>query len=209
MESKRFPPYSLQKLGLSHIPSAFQIRYGGYKGVIAVNRHSFGKLSLWSRKFESSNCMLNITTWSKSQPCYLNMENHYFVIDFGGWGSGLCANARQSTTTAGNNADKCQGSAECVGQHRWRSNEKSHGQNAAPVLQGYEPRNELYLPTMVQSHLENQISDIRSRSASLFPKGRVLAGCLCESGILEYDQVFVRLTMTMAELEGGWDYFYP
>ncbi|KAJ8630371.1 hypothetical protein MRB53_023694 [Persea americana] len=35
-----------QKCGLNKIPSAFQIRYGGYKGVVAIDRTSFWKLSL-------------------------------------------------------------------------------------------------------------------------------------------------------------------
>ncbi|KAK7861470.1 rna-dependent rna polymerase 2 [Quercus suber] len=65
-----------QKCGLNRTPSVFQIRYGGYKGVVAVDRNSYRKLSLCKsmEKFESQNRMLNVTKWSDSMPCYLNQE---------------------------------------------------------------------------------------------------------------------------------------
>uniref|UniRef100_A0A1S4C5X6 RNA-dependent RNA polymerase n=2 Tax=Nicotiana TaxID=4085 RepID=A0A1S4C5X6_TOBAC len=74
--SQAFASQVAQKCGLSYTPSAFQIRYGGYKGVIAVDRNSYRKLSLRGSmlKFESKNKMLNITKWSDAMPCYLNRE---------------------------------------------------------------------------------------------------------------------------------------
>ncbi|KAL0356013.1 UNVERIFIED_CONTAM: RNA-dependent RNA polymerase 2, partial [Sesamum radiatum] len=96
-----------RKLGLPHIPSAFQIRYGGYKGVIAVDRKSFRKLALREsmRKFESNNYMLNITKWSESQPCYLNREIITLLSTLGVEDS-VFSNARRTTSTPGKNADK-------------------------------------------------------------------------------------------------------
>jgi len=76
--SSRFARQIAKTIGLdpNNPPSAFQIRYGGYKGVIAVDPTSFFNLSLRPsmKKFESKSTMLNITNWSKSQPCYVNRE---------------------------------------------------------------------------------------------------------------------------------------
>uniref|UniRef100_A0A0E0PA91 RNA-dependent RNA polymerase n=1 Tax=Oryza rufipogon TaxID=4529 RepID=A0A0E0PA91_ORYRU len=76
--SLRFAKRVAHHVGLdpTNLPSAFQIRYGGYKGVIAIDPMSSIDLSLRPsmKKFESESRMLNITSWSKSQPCYVNRE---------------------------------------------------------------------------------------------------------------------------------------
>ncbi|KAH6798985.1 RNA-dependent RNA polymerase 2 [Perilla frutescens var. frutescens] len=197
----------VRKLGLSHIPSAFQIRYGGYKGVIVVDRHSFRKLALRSSmlKFESTNCMLNITKWSESQPCYLNREIITLLSTLGVTDGVFLAMQEQQLQLLGRmltNAKAALNVLESTGGGDMKSF------MAKMLLQGYEPRKEPYLLTMLQSHLENQLSDLRSRCRIFVPKGRVLVGCLDESGTLEYGQVYARITMTKTELECGDQAFF-
>ena len=68
--------YGLQRMGVSMVPSAFQIRYGGYKGVVAVDPYSSYKLSLRPSmcKFSSKHIGLEILNWARFLPCYLNRQ---------------------------------------------------------------------------------------------------------------------------------------
>jgi RNA-dependent RNA polymerase len=65
-----------RRMGIALTPSAFQIRYGGFKGVVAIDPFSDKKLSLRPSmdKFPSSHIGLEILSWSKFLPCYLNRQ---------------------------------------------------------------------------------------------------------------------------------------
>ncbi|KAF3437064.1 hypothetical protein FNV43_RR19817 [Rhamnella rubrinervis] len=196
-----------QKCGLDKTPSAFQIRYGGYKGVIAVDRNSFRKLSLRSSmlKFESKNIMLNVTKWSDSMPCYLNREIVTLLSTLGVKDETLEALQQEQLNLLG----KMQTNREAA----LKVLENLNGFDSKNVLvgmlqHGYEPNLEPYLSMMVQAHYENLLTDLKTRCRIYVPKGRVLIGCLDETGILNYGQVFLRITMRKAELEMGDQTFF-
>ena len=191
-----------QKCGLSHTPSAFQIRYGGYKGVIAVDRNSFRKLSLRSSmlKFESKNRMLNVTKWSDAMPCFLNREIVTLLSTLGVKDEVFLALEHEQLRLLGKMQTDREAALDAL--------EKLNGADSSNILvkmllQGYEPNVQPYLFMMLQSYYDNQLSDLKSRCRVFVPKGRVLIGCLDETGILEYGQIFVCLSMTKAELESG------
>lgn len=196
-----------QKCGLNHTPSAFQIRYGGYKGVIAVDRNSFRKLSLRKSmlKFESNNRMLNVTKWSDSMPCYLNREIVTLLSTLGVKDEALEALQREQLNLLGKMRTNKEAALNVL--------ENLNGCKPKNILvamlrQGYEPNLEPYLSMMLQTHYENLLSDLKTRCRIYVPKGRVLIGCLDETGILNYGQVYVRITMTKAELEMGDQNFF-
>ncbi|TYG92043.1 hypothetical protein ES288_A12G311500v1 [Gossypium darwinii] len=176
-----------EKCGLNHIPSAFQIRYGGYKGVVAVDRNSFWKMSLRDSmlKFESKVRMLNVTKWSESMPCFLNRE---IVTLFSTLGikdevfermqeEQLCLLGKMLT-----NREAALDTLQSLG-----------GVNSKNILvemlQFDEPNVQPYLSMMLQAHYENLLSDLKSRCRIFVPKGRILIGCLDETGTLNYAEL--------------------
>ncbi|XP_059645306.1 RNA-dependent RNA polymerase 2 [Cornus florida] len=196
-----------QKCGLSHTPSAFQIRYGGYKGVIAVDRNSFRKLSLRSSmlKFESKNRMLNVTKWSESMPCYLNREIVSLLSTLGVEDKVFETMQDEQLRLL----DRILTSREAALNVLDSVNESYIKSILVKMLlQGYEPNMEPYLSMMLQAHRDSQLTDLRSRCRIFVPKGRILIGCLDETGILNYGQVYVRVTMTKAELQCGEQGFF-
>ncbi|RZC74895.1 hypothetical protein C5167_050384 [Papaver somniferum] len=74
--SSEFAHKVANKCGLKCTPSAFQIRYGGYKGVVAVDPRAVKRLCLRKSmcKFTSQNTKLDVLSWSKFQPCFLNRQ---------------------------------------------------------------------------------------------------------------------------------------
>ncbi|KAM3380945.1 RNA-dependent RNA polymerase 2 [Capsicum galapagoense] len=205
--SQTFARQVAQKCGLNHTPSAFQIRYGGYKGVIAVDCNSYRKLSLRGSmlKFESKNRMLNITKWSDAMPCYLNREIVILLSTLGVEDKALEDLLDNHLHLLGKMLTTNEAALDVL--------ESMGGGDVKKILmrmlhQGYAPNLEPYLSMMLQSHFENQLSDLRSRCRIFIPKGRVLVGCLDETGILNYGQVYARITMTKAEIQNGQQNFF-
>ncbi|KAF8407945.1 hypothetical protein HHK36_007085 [Tetracentron sinense] len=191
-----------QKCGLSQTPSAFQIRYGGYKGVIAVDRNSFRKLSLRRSmlKFDSKNRMLNVTKWSESMPCYLNREIVSLLSTLGVEDEKFEVMQHEQMRLLDKMLTNREAALDVL--------EAMGGGDTKTILvkmlmQGYEPNVEPYLSMILRALREYLLSDIRSKCRIFVPKGRVLIGCLDETGTLNYGQVYIRVTMTRAELQSG------
>ncbi|XP_008780950.1 probable RNA-dependent RNA polymerase 2 [Phoenix dactylifera] len=188
-----------QKCGLSHTPSAFQIRYGGYKGVIAVDRTSFQKLSLRPSmlKFESENTMLCVTKWSEYLPCYLNREIICLLSTLGIEDEVFESMQHDQMSLL----DEMLTNREIALRMLDKMAFPDTRTTVKMLMQGYEPNSEPYLLMMLKAYREYQLSDIRSKCRIFVPKGRVLLGCLDETGSLDYGQIYVKVTMTKEELQ--------
>ena len=187
------------KCGISRTPSAFQIRYGGYKGVVVVGFKSEKKLSLRRsmHKFESDNTMLSVTRWSESTPCYLNREIISLLSTLGVRDEAFedlqRRNVRDLDEMLGNRETALRVLFGLAGSHvRTSTKMMNHG---------YEPCSEPYLSMIVGSCHVSQMSEIKSRCRIFVRRGRVLIGCLDEARVLDHGQVYVRIRMTGAEIE--------
>ncbi|KAF9626299.1 hypothetical protein IFM89_032148 [Coptis chinensis] len=194
-----------QKCGWSQTPSAFQIRYGGYKGVVAVDRSSFKKLSLRPSmlKFKSENRMLNVTSHTESLPCFLNREIVTLLSTLGIQDEKFEAMQHEQVQFLDEMLTNGEAALDVLAS---TGDTKSILVNM--LLQGYKPSKEPYLCMMLKSYRAYQLADIRSKCRVFVPKGRVLMGCLDETGTLSYGQVYVRVTKTRAELQSGEQTFF-
>lgn len=181
------------KCGLQYTPSAFQIRYGGYKGVVAVDPYSSMKLSLRKSmsKYESDNNKLDVLGWSKYQPCYLNRQLVTLLSTLGVKDDVLEQKQKEAVDQLDailHDSLKAQEALELM----------SPGENTnilkAMLNCGYMPDAEPFLSMMLQTFRASKLLDLRTRSRIFIPNGRAMMGCLDESRTLEYGQVFVQFT---------------
>lgn len=174
-------------------PSAFQIRYAGYKGVVAVDLLSSKKLSLRKSmlKYESDNTKLDVLAWSKYQPCFLNRQIITLLSTLGVRDHVFEKKQREAVAQL-----------DAVLVDPWKAQDAldlmSPGENANILKEmlncGYKPDEEPYLSMMLQSFRSSKLLDLRVKARVFIPKARQMMGCLDETGTLEYGQVFVQFS---------------
>ncbi|XP_048135418.1 RNA-dependent RNA polymerase 1-like [Rhodamnia argentea] len=185
----------------SYTPSAFQIRYGGYKGVVAVDPTSYVKLSLRKSmaKYESNETKLNVLAWSKYQPCFLNRQlitllstlgvpDHVFEK--------MQKNAVDQLNAILVDPLRAQEALDLM----------SPGENSNILKEmlkcGYKPDAEPFLSMMLRTFRATKLFELRTKTRIFLPKGRSMMGCLDETGTLEYGQVFVQYSGKKGQM---WD----
>lgn len=174
-------------------PSAFQIRYAGYKGVVAIDPFSSKKLSLRKSmlKYESDNTKLDVLAWSKYQPCFLNRQIITLLSTLGVRDHVFEKKQREAVAQL-----------DAVLVDPWKAQDAldlmSPGENTNILKEmlncGYKPDEEPYLSMMLQSFRSSKLLDLRVKARVFIPKARQMMGCLDETGTLEYGQVFVQFS---------------
>ncbi|XP_057961725.1 probable RNA-dependent RNA polymerase 1 [Malania oleifera] len=174
-------------------PSAFQIRYGGYKGVVAVDPTSSKKLSLRESmfKYESQNEKLDVLAWSKYQPCFLNRQLVTLLSTLGVSDHVFEEKQREAIKQLDSMLKdplKAQETLELmpIGENTNILKEM--------LMCGYKPDDEPFLSMMLQTFRASKLQDLRTRARILLPNGRAMMGCLDETRTLEYGQVFVQFS---------------
>ncbi|KAB1205855.1 RNA-dependent RNA polymerase 1 [Morella rubra] len=176
-------------------PSAFQIRYGGYKGVVAVDPTSSRKLSLRKSmlKYESDNTKLDVLAFSKFQPCFLNRQLITLLSTLGVEDWVFENKQRQAVEQLDailTDPLKAQEALDLM----------SPGENTnilkEMLLCGYKPNAEPFLSMMLQTFRASKLLELKIKTRIFIPDGRAMMGCLDETRTLEYGQVFVQFSGT-------------
>ncbi|KAL1151322.1 hypothetical protein V6Z11_A09G034000 [Gossypium hirsutum] len=190
------------KCGLRHTPSAFQIRYGGCKGVVAVDPSSSVKLSLRKsmQKFEADYTSLDVLSWSKYHTCYLNRQIIILMSTLG---------VKDSVFEAKQKAFLARLDAMLMDPEKAKeAMESIHYGEIVRVLRemllcDYKPDSEPFLSMMLRTIRVSKLLDLRTRTRISIDKGGILMGCLDETGTLEYGQVFVQYSTQQANLRAA------
>ncbi|KAJ8466596.1 hypothetical protein OPV22_029148 [Ensete ventricosum] len=193
--SPKFAGKVAAKCGLkSSVPSAFQIRYAGYKGVVAVDPASTtAKLSLRRSmsKFDSESTKLDVLAYSKYQPCFLNRQLITLLSTLGVEDEVF----ERKMEEAVNDLDKILSDPE-------RAREAVHlmspGERTGILREllscGYKLDAEPFLSMLLQAFRASRLLELRTKARIFVPQGRAMMGCLDETASLEYGQVFVQVS---------------
>ncbi|XP_020675734.1 probable RNA-dependent RNA polymerase 1 isoform X1 [Dendrobium catenatum] len=192
--SSKFARRVAIKCGLkSSTPSAFQIRYGGYKGVVAVDPMSVRKLSLRDSmcKYESENIKLDVLAYSKYQPCFLNRQLITLLSTLGVRDNVFEKKQDEVVNQLDDilsDADSAKVAIEIMAPGEITNVLKEM------LMCGYKPDAEPFLSMMLQTYRASKLFELRTKSRIYVPKGRAMMGCLDETRILEYGEVFVQVS---------------
>ncbi|KAL3502016.1 hypothetical protein ACH5RR_036465 [Cinchona calisaya] len=174
-------------------PSAYQIRYGGFKGVVAVDPTSSKKLSLRKsmKKYDSDNTKLDVLAWTKYQPCYLNRQLITLLSTLGVKDHVFEKKQREAVAQL-----------DTILTDPLRAHEAlelmSPGESTNILKEmlkcGYMPDSEPFLSMMLHTFRASKLLDLRTKARIFVPSGRSMMGCLDETRTLEYGQVFVQFS---------------
>ncbi|KAM4119796.1 hypothetical protein ACJW30_03G086600 [Castanea mollissima] len=191
------------KCGLNNsVPSAFQIRYGGYKGVVAVDPTSSMKLSLRKSmcKYKSENIKLDVLGWSRYQPCFLNRQIITLLSTLGVMDQVFEKKQKEAIEQLDALLTDPLSSQEAL--------ELMFPGERTKVLKemllcGYHPDTEPFLSMMLQTLRASKLLELRLKSRIFIPNGRCMMGCLDETRTLEYGEVFVQISCSSRQLSNG------
>ncbi|MED6203850.1 RNA-dependent RNA polymerase [Stylosanthes scabra] len=188
-----------EKLKLDSVPSAYQIRFAGFKGVVASwpAKGDGYRLSLRSsmNKFASNHKTLEICAWTRFQPGFLNRQiitllSALKVSDEVFWQMQEAMISRLNEMLVDANVAFEVLTKSCA----------DHGNAAAIMLScGFSPQKEPHLRGMLTSTRAAQLWGLREKSRIFVSSGRWLMGVLDELAVLEQGQCFVQVSTPSLE----------
>ncbi|KAI5062092.1 hypothetical protein GOP47_0022631 [Adiantum capillus-veneris] len=194
--STNFATRVAKKCKLRDVPSMYQIRYGGYKGVVAVDPRSRYKLSLRPSMcmFSSSQISLDILNWSRVLPSYLNRE---IITLLSTLGVGDSIFERMQTKVM-QNLDMMLSNTEVALDviQSFNGDSETNQIMIEMLTGGFLPDTEPFLIRMLRAFRAYQLMNLRKKTRIFVSKGRLLMGCLDETRTLNYGQVYISVSQS-------------
>ena len=190
-------------MALKHVPTAYQIRFAGFKGVLATDPHSNQKDDTRKiqfrpsmMKFSSIHQTLEVLNWSAYIPCYLNRQVLLILSSLGV--------PNESFTLLQDKMLKQM--PEMLLDRKGASCALSQGFKILPRLpfidiSNWSFDNEPFFRSLLLAIYRRQLVELLTRSRVFVPMGRILMGTIDETGTLEEDEIFVQLSRQLPDDE--------
>eukprot|EP00118_Oscarella_pearsei_P028510 m.2323 g.2323 ORF g.2323 m.2323 type:complete len:1118 (+) comp8576_c0_seq1:109-3462(+) len=179
-------------------PSAFQIRFGGYKGVVAVDRRLAGKkIKLQLRpsmhKFESNHYQLEVCNPCSFTPAHINRQIILLLSSLKV--SDKVFIERQAEML--NNLDSILEDPKAAVDYLTRTASLGPHSTMAAVVEmmkaGFDPKSEPYVHDVLQSHRTVQLDNVRKRARIFVEKAACLMGVIDETKTLKNGEMFIQV----------------
>ncbi|XP_062503295.1 uncharacterized protein LOC134180209 [Corticium candelabrum] len=179
-------------------PSAFQIRFAGSKGVVAVDERMRGghvklRLRPSMRKFESDHFYVEVCKTSSLMPCFLNRQivTLLSTLDI----RDEVFLKRQTAMVA--DLNQMLYNAKIAVNHLKQSCNPSPKSTLGRIIEmmesGFDMK-EPFLQGVLKAYRLAQLQDLRNRARIYLKEGACLMGVIDETRTLKYGQVFVRVS---------------
>lgn len=184
-------------LRLKDTPSAFQIRYAGFKGVVArhPNPDAMAEIPLLLResmkKFSSSYQKIDVLNFSTPIPCFINRQ---VIMILEGLGVPGVVFERLQTQ------DILKACKRFLSRSSFLSSiafypmpaESTFKRNEMKIAYEKDP----FFKRLAFASHQRRLHDLLVKSRIFIPRGRILMGVIDETGTLQPDEVYIRCTMT-------------
>ncbi|CAK7353670.1 unnamed protein product [Dovyalis caffra] len=189
-----------EKLKLDiYLPCAYQIRYAGCKGVVACWPEQGDGIRLSLRpsmdKFQSNHTTLEICSWTRFQPGFLNRQiitllSTLNVPDEVFWKMQETMVSKLNQMLVDSDVAFDVLTTSCPVQ-----------ENVAAIMlsAGFKPQKEPHLRGMLTCIRSAQLWGLREKARIFVSSGRWLMGCLDELGVLEQGQCFIQVSNSSLE----------
>ena len=177
--------------------SAFQIRFAGFKGVVAVNPDLYGQQLVFRnsmKKFDSGYARLDVLNIADYIPCYLNRQVIIILSSLGVPDSAFI-NLQDKMLRELSNMLMYKETAASYILKYFRTSGISRAQNS--VLMDYS-RDEFFRD-LLKTIRQKQLQDLIRKSRIFVSKGRILMGCIDETATLKPDEVFIQCSSQLEQ----------
>ncbi|KAI3891026.1 hypothetical protein MKW98_007331 [Papaver atlanticum] len=183
----------------SNPPCAYQIRFAGCKGVVACWPEKTDEFRLSIRpsmiKFQSKHTILEIVSWTRFQPGFLNRQ---IIILLSALGVPDSVFSLMQATMVYKLCHILENTD--IAFDVLTSSCGEQGNTAAMMLgAGFKPQTEPHLRGMLTAIRAGQFRDLLEKTRIFVPQGRWLMGCFDELGVLEQGQCFIQSSIPSLE----------
>jgi len=196
MISPRLAREIADTMGLDALPSAFQFRLGGAKGVLTVSSTSANKREVQLRpsqiKFDTKHFILEVIRTSTYIPSYLNRQAITILSSLGvtddiflGMVTSMLDAMNKMLSSASDAIRILQANVDEYGTARSMANILSAG-----FLDQRDP----YIWNLLNLFRMSQLKDLKKRAKIVVPEGAYLLGVMDETNSLRENEVFVQIS---------------